>query len=119
MSPTGCRVCHAVASGGSRLVVQSDGNNEPSARPTISSTTPPTEHVMTHLANYPAMYPDGSLALTEGGVLLPLPTDTTPIATTGLTSMFPDLGQPAFSPDGTKVVFNPGASPPSPTRRSG
>ena len=61
---------------------------------------------MTHLATYPAMYPDGTLALTNAGLLLPLPNDATPIPTMGLTSVT-NLGEPAFSPDGTKLAFNP------------
>jgi hypothetical protein len=70
-----------------------------------------TEHVMTHNATFPGVYPDGSMALTEGGLLLPLPGDATPIATTGLTTTVTDLGSPAFSPDGTMIAFNPLAGP--------
>jgi hypothetical protein len=106
MSPTGCRVCHSVASGGSRLAVV-DGNDESLSSAYDLAPTGNTEHVMTHLAQYPAMFPDGSLALTPAGSLLPLPTDTTPIPTTGLTSVVTNLGQPAFSPDGTMIAFNP------------
>jgi hypothetical protein len=51
------------------------------------------------------------MALTEGGQLLPLPTDTTAIVTTGLTTAVTDLGTPAFSPDGKSIVFNPLAGP--------
>jgi hypothetical protein len=51
------------------------------------------------------MYPDGSLALSPGGFLLPLPAGGPPVTTTGLAAT--NLGQPAFSPDGTQVVFNP------------
>ena len=47
------------------------------------------------------------MALTGAGLLLPLPVDTTPIATTGMPAT--NLGQPAFSPDGTKIAFNPQA----------
>jgi hypothetical protein len=105
-SPTGCRVCHAVASGGSRLVVV-DGNNESLSSAYDLSMTPPTETIMAQLATYPAMYPDGSLALTNAGLLLPLPNATTATPTTGLTSVVTNLGEPAFSPDGTKIAFNP------------
>jgi hypothetical protein len=51
------------------------------------------------------------MALTAGGLLLPIPTDTTPIATTGLTTAVTNLGQPAFSPDGKMIVFNPLGGP--------
>ena len=105
-SPTGCRVCHAVASGGARLVVV-DGNNESLSSAYDLSATPATETIMTNIAQYPAMYPDGSLALTEGGQILPLPTGAPPTAPTGLAGVFPDLGEPAFSPDGTMIAFNP------------
>ncbi len=106
MSPTGCRVCHAVASGGGRLVAV-DGNNESLSSAYDLSVSPPTETIMAQLAQYPAMYPDGSMALTNAGVMLPLPTATPAIAVTGLSSVVTNLGQPAFSPDGTKIAFNP------------
>ncbi len=106
MSPTGCRVCHAVASGGATLVAV-DGNDESLSSAYTLGTTPATETIMANLAEYPAMYPDGTLALTEGGQILPLPAGGPAGATTGLTGMFPDLGEPAFSPDGTMIAFNP------------
>ncbi len=106
MNPTGCRVCHAVASGGATLVAV-DGNNEGLSSAYTLASTPATETIMGNLAQYPAMYPDGSLALTAGGLLLPLPSGAAPMATTGLTPAVTDLGQPAFSPDGTKIAFNP------------
>jgi hypothetical protein len=113
---TGCRVCHSVGAAGSMLVVQHGDSYGTSSAYTLA-TTGNTEHVMTHDAapngNFPpAMYADGSLALSSSGVLLPLPTDTTPITTTGLplSGGAVNLGQPAFSPDGTKVVFNPSTS---------
>ncbi len=105
---TGCRVCHSVASSGTILTAV-DGDNEAVSTAYSLSSMGITSQVMTHLAVYPAIYPDGTMALTSGGVLLPLPTDTTPITTTGLTNVTTNLGQPAFSPDGTFVAFNPAA----------
>ena len=70
----------------------------------------PAEHVLVHGATFPAVYPDGSLALTAGGLLLPLPDDTTPLPTTGLDAVT-DLGTPTFSPDGKWIAFNPLAGP--------
>jgi len=112
MAPTGCRVCHSVAAGGSRVVVV-DGNNEALSSAYDLSASPPTETIMGNLANYPAMYPDGSMALTNQGLVLPLPSGTPSSASVGLTSFATNLGQPAFSPDGTKVAFNPLAGPAS------
>ena len=104
-----CRVCHSVAAGGSRLVVQHGDSYATSSAYDLSAMGN-TEHVLTHDATFPAVYPDGSMALTESGLLLPLPTDATPIATTGLSSITSDLGTPAFAPDGARVVMNPMAA---------
>ncbi len=94
-----------MAASGSRLVVQHGDSYGTSSAYTLAPAGN-TEHVMAHDATFPGVYPDGTMALTEGGVLLPLPTDTTPVATTGLTA-YTDLGEPAFSPDGTMIAFNP------------
>lgn len=107
--PPGCRVCHSVAAQGARLVVQHGDNYSTSSNYDLL-TTGNVEHVMTNNATFPAVYPDGTMALTESGQLLPLPNDATPIATTGLTA-WPDLGVPAFSPDGKHIVANPMAGP--------
>jgi hypothetical protein len=105
-SPSVCRSCHSAAADGERLIAV-HGDNQGQSSAYDLSTTPPTETIMNHLATYPAMYPDGTLALTPAGTLLPLPSDATPIATTGLTSVVSNLGQPVFSPDGTRLAFNP------------
>lgn len=101
-----CRVCHSVAADGSRLVVQhGDSYGTSSAYDLTQGGN--VEHVMTHDATFPGMYSDGSMALTENGQLLPLPTDTTPLGVAGLSSFATDLGTPAFAPDGKHVVMNP------------
>ncbi len=101
-----CRGCHSVAAGGSRLIAQ-HGDAYGTSSAYDLNTTGTVEHTMTHDATFPGISPDGTLALTESGQLLPLPTDTTPLATTGLTALGSDLGTPAFSPDGTLVAVNP------------
>ena len=69
---SGCRVCHSVAALGSRLVVQHGDSYESVSSAYDLGTTGNTEHAMTHDAHVtPAMYPDGSMALTAGGLLLP------------------------------------------------
>jgi WD40-like Beta Propeller Repeat len=103
---SGCRVCHSVASGGSRLIAV-DGDNEGLSTAYTLATSGITSQVMATLANYPAMYPDGSLALTEGGQLLALPGGApSAMPATGLAPQATDLGTPAFSPDGTMIAFN-------------
>jgi hypothetical protein len=83
-----------------------DGNNEAVSTAYTIAPTGITPTQMAILAVYPAMSPDGTLALTPGGQLLDLPggTATSPAAT-GLTG---NLGQPAFSPDGAMLSFNSG-----------
>lgn len=109
-SPTGCRVCHSVAAAGSRVVTV-DGNDQSKSSSYDLSMMPAPETVMTNLANYPAMFPDGSKALTTAGAMLSMPTGATLPAPTGLSAVATNLGQPAFSPDGTKLAFNPLAGP--------
>jgi hypothetical protein len=105
-SNTECRVCHSVASGGSRLVVQQGSNYSVSSAYDLSPSGS-VEHTLTHEGPwFPGVYPDGSLILTEAGLLLPLDNDTTPLPSSGLGTSAPHM--PVFSPDGTLVAFNPG-----------
>jgi WD40-like Beta Propeller Repeat len=102
---TQCRVCHSVAALGTRLVV-SEGDNYSARSAYDLSPNGATEHVLTNEGPwFPGVYPDGSLMLTADGLLLPLPSDATPITTVGLPGG--SLDMPAFSPDGTLVAFNP------------
>jgi hypothetical protein len=109
-SPAQCRVCHSVSANGSRLITQRGDNNYQSSLYDLS----PNGSVETPLAigaEFPGMYPDGSMALSPSAQLLPLPDNSVPLATTGLTSVATNLGTPAFSPDGTLVTFNPMTAP--------
>ena len=101
-----CRVCHSVAAKGSALIAQHGDNYNTSSVYTIGTNTI-TETTMTHNATFPGLYPDGSLALTAAGLLLPLPNDATPVTTSGLSVFGTNLGTPAFSPDGKLIAVNP------------
>ena len=105
-----CRVCHSVAANGSRLLVQhGDSYNTSSAYDLSPSGS--TEHVLANGATFPAVYPDGSMALSETGQLLPLPDDSVPLPISGLSAVATDLGSPTFAPSGALVAFNPMAGP--------
>ncbi len=110
VNESGCRVCHSVAADGSRLVVQ-HGENYGTSSAYALSPTGSTETVLTNGTTFPAMYPDGSLALAEYGQLLSLANKGTPVPITGLTEVATKLGTPVFAPSGALVAFNPMASP--------
>jgi hypothetical protein len=101
-----CRVCHSVASGGSRLAVQAGlGTSQMTVGYELSASGSaefpfPTKSV------YPALTPDGSRALGPDGRLFSLPGGEE-LPVTGLTSVATNLGTPAFSPDGRLIALNP------------
>lgn len=99
-----CRVCHAVAANGSRLVAE--GGTSASFSYTITPGMI-TQQAMVSDASYPAMTPDGLYALNPAGQLLYLDNAGAPVPVTGLSGVSTDLGTPAFSPAGDKIVFNP------------
>jgi hypothetical protein len=109
---SGCRVCHSVASSGSRLVVQhGDSPGDYTSSAYDLTPTGATENVMALGTTFPALYPDGSNALGDDGRIYPLPDDTTPLPTTGLAAVTTSLGSPQFSADGKAVAFNPMTDP--------
>jgi hypothetical protein len=98
-----CRVCHSVAANGSRLVTALiDGRGSSTYE---LSPTGATETRMGVYTDFPAISPDGSVAITAAGNVLVLPAAPTNVATVGRPAT--DLGTPAFSPDGKLVAFNP------------
>jgi hypothetical protein len=116
-SGAGCRVCHVVAAGGSRLIVQ-HGDNAYNTTSSYDLKNGNAETVLTGYDNvfpWAALSPDGTLAFTNGlklatdgsqAHLFPmLPTSTTPLTTTGIPGAVV-AGTPTFSPDGKHVAFN-------------
>lgn len=104
-----CRTCHSVAANGSQLVTQRGDNYGASAGYTIKPSGV-TEQALANGATFPAMSPDGSLALSPTGQLLTLPTANMSQAVTGLAAISSNLGTPAFGPSGSLLAFNPMAS---------
>jgi hypothetical protein len=106
--PAQCRVCHSVAARGSRLIAQR-GDNTAISEGYDLTPQGSTPFAMTNHAEFPAISPDGDLALGPTGQLLALPDSSVqPVA--GLAAVATNLGTPMFSPDGKKVVFNPMSS---------
>jgi len=118
LSGTGCRVCHSVAAGGSRLVVQHGDNYDTTSTYTLAS--PVTETVLTGndgLFSWAGLSPDGSLAFTNAADLAggtpasqlyafpPATAPAVPLAVTGIPANL-QAGTPAFSPDEQHVAFD-------------
>lgn len=100
---TQCRVCHSVASNGSRLVTNRQSG--PLSYAYDLSPTGATETTMGTYNEFPAVSPDGSFALTADGKILALPAGSSPTPTVGTPAT--NLGAPAFSPTGKLLAFNP------------
>ncbi len=103
---TQCRVCHSVAANGSRLVTARQTG--PVSYTYDLTPTGATETGHGIYNEFPAVFPDGTVALTAAGNLLNLPGAAANVPTTGLTAT--NLGTPAFAPTGKLVAFNPMAS---------
>jgi hypothetical protein len=120
---TGCRVCHTVAANGQSLLTQVSNANASDYSPTvrIDLASDPTAGAGTPLAtpglDFPALYKDGSLLLSNGGgmafggitsapsQLYSLPAGTPVAGTTGLPSGF-YAALPTFSPDGAHLSYD-------------
>jgi hypothetical protein len=106
-----CRTCHSVAAGGSTLVVQ-HGDDYSASSAYVLTPTGSVENVLTTPSSwFPGVSPDGTLALTGTGQILPLPDDATLPTVTGFTGLTTSTGPAAFSPDGKFAAFNPLAGP--------
>lgn len=107
-----CRTCHSVAANGSQLVTQHGDSYGHSSSYTLTPTSATeTSFPGTTGATFPAIYPDGSMALSPFGQLFSLPSGGTSLSVSGLSAVSTNLGTPAFSPDGKLVAFNPVAGP--------
>jgi hypothetical protein len=104
--PSACRTCHSVAAGGSRLVVQHGDVYGASSAYDLDAAGTATEAAMATGAEFPALTRDGDKALSPSGQMLALPAGDV-LPTTGLATLFTDLGTPTFSSDGSLVAFNP------------
>lgn len=97
-----CRVCHSVAANGSRLVA----TNNASGFATNITPASLSEFTMSTMSWFPGITPDGALAWNPNAQLLDLDNNGAVVSTTGLDGIT-YVGTPAFSPNGTRVAFNP------------
>ena len=106
-----CRVCHSVAGGGSRLIVQKGDNYAATSNYTLAANGTATESALTSNNEFAAITHDGSKMLTADGTLRALPDDATPLPSSGLTTITSNIGPAAFSIDSTLVAFNANGAP--------
>ena len=116
-STSGCRVCHSVAAGGTRMVVQHGDNYKMSSSYDLFKSYAETAYTAPTYGKlgWIGMTPDGKLGL---GNAVPIPGaantgDTAlydmasgaTLSTSGLTGFVTRAGFPMFSPDGKAVAF--------------
>src|SRR6185369_4269529 len=76
-----CRVCHSVSADGSRLI--SPNQSSSSFSYALNANGDASETKMGAYAEFPGMYPDGSLALTGAGQVLQMPDGSASVAAPG------------------------------------
>lgn len=118
-----CRVCHSVAAGGSRMVVQLGNSYQSSSSYDLQNGFTESSYPSSTLGKlgWVGMTPDGKLGL---GNAVPLPgaantgssglydmTTGAELAATGLSTFVTQAGFPMFSPSGKQVAFTFYAGP--------
>ncbi len=113
-----CRVCHSVAAGGSRMVVQHGEDYAATSSYDLKNGYQETVYAASTIGRlgWIGMTPDGSLGL---GNAAPIPGGANTgdsalyemasgqeVTATGLTSFVTQAGFPAFAPSGKRVAFN-------------
>jgi hypothetical protein len=105
-----CVACHSVSAQGNRIVAAYDGSRSPWA--TFDAATGVEEYFSNQASGFEAISPDGSYVVyrhwneamaSDGFLILSRYNDSTPLA-----NLNPGVGypvHPAWSPDGTKIVF--------------
>jgi hypothetical protein len=111
-----CRVCHSVSADGSRLIAQRGLTTDTFGYAITPNSV--AEQQLATSAAFPAITPNGAMALNASGQLLDLTNMGTTVPVNGLASVATNVGTPSFSAAGNKLVFNPMAGPgvSSPTR---
>jgi hypothetical protein len=115
-SGSGCRVCHVVAAGGSRLIAEHGDDYFQTSYYDLKNNNAETAIAQSYdrTFGWAGLYPDGTMAFTNSAdlaagtgpsQLYPFPpTSATPLPVTGIPSNL-QAGAPVFSPDGNHVAF--------------
>lgn len=111
-----CTVCHTVSADGSTMIA-SNNTYSTGAKYDLKNNASMSGQRNDHVYNFPAVYPDGSLALSTaddkiGGMWTGQTShlydvaNGQQVAAPGFDGTVKYAGTPVFSPDGTKIAFN-------------